>query len=86
MTSRHSKLCMISGNDDALILQEEVKEVVKKKRTIRTPVPVQTESAGLTGKQLSVCHICFKKINRRLIAFTNKSHTQERGCILFLLL
>ena len=37
-----------------LYSQEEVKEVVKKKRTVRTPVPVQTESAGLSGKQLSV--------------------------------
>lgn len=35
-------------------MQEEIKEVVRKKRTVRTPVAVQTDSVGLTGKQLSV--------------------------------
>ena len=39
-------------------MQEEAKDVVKKKRTIRTNVQVDTATVGLSGKQLSVAPYC----------------------------
>lgn len=43
-----------SSKDPDFIFQEEATEVVKRKRTIKTPVPVHTEIPGFTTQQIQV--------------------------------
>ena len=43
------------GHEGSVSLQEEATELVKKKRTIRKPVPVETKAAGYSTKELEVC-------------------------------